>query len=154
MKEKILVIEDDAIAKLTLTTFLQNFGYEKPFTADNALDAYDIVKKNHIDLILMDIFIRGNKDGIELAHELNKISDIDYDSQKGQIEKIYRLVFDNGVFKLSDKNEDNAVGLTFFSPKKEILPTKNTTIASPILVAKPPAKKIILIKKIQPTQSS
>lgn len=76
MKEKILVVEDDAIAKLTLTTFLQNFGYDKPFTADNALDAYDIVKKNHIDLILMDIFIRGNKDGIELAHEINKITDI------------------------------------------------------------------------------
>lgn len=76
MKEKILVVEDDAIAKLTLIQFLQNFGYDKPFTADNALDAYDIVKKNHIDLILMDIFIRGNKDGIELAHEINKFSEI------------------------------------------------------------------------------
>lgn len=76
MKEKILIVEDDAIAKLTLITFLQNFGYSKPFTADNALDAYDIVKNNHIDLILMDIFINGNKDGIELAHEVNKIADI------------------------------------------------------------------------------
>ena len=76
MKEKILVVEDDAIAKLTVTTFLQNFGYEKPYTADNAADAYDIVKKHHIDLILMDIFIRGNKDGIELAHEINKIIDV------------------------------------------------------------------------------
>lgn len=76
MKEKILVVEDDAIAKLTLTTFLQNFGYDKPYTADNAMDAYDIVKKNHIDLILMDIFIRGDKDGIELAHEINKFADI------------------------------------------------------------------------------
>lgn len=76
MKGKFLIVEDDAVAKLTLQSFLQNFGYEKAYTADNALDAYEIVKKNHIDLILMDIFIRGKMNGIELAHEINKITDV------------------------------------------------------------------------------
>lgn len=76
MKGKFLIVEDDAVAKMTLQSFLQNFGYEKAFTADNAMDAYEIVKKNHIDLILMDIFIRGKMNGIELAHEINKITDV------------------------------------------------------------------------------
>ena len=70
---------------------------------------------------------------------LNKISDLDYDSEIGQINKIHRLVFDKtesdtntneGTFRLSDINEgEKAIGLSTYiipTPPKEIKKLKLT----------------------------
>jgi preprotein translocase subunit SecA len=75
--------------------------------------------------------------------KLTKAADIDYDVQKGQINKICHLVFDGTLFKLSDKNENDAIGLTSFP---QMIPTVQPPQPSPQL----PPKKIVLIKKTNP----
>ncbi len=46
--------------------------------------------------------------------KLNKISEVDYDFEKGQIKKICRLIFENGIFSLSDNIENNTFDLNDF----------------------------------------
>lgn len=75
-KHKILVLEDDAIAQLTLMTILSSAGYDQIKIVDNGNDALAAVKSGEYDLALYDVYIKGDLDGIEVALKTNEISDI------------------------------------------------------------------------------
>lgn len=67
-KPRILITEDDIENQRFLKMFL-----ERKFTADicdseNSL--YEHLNSRHYDVILMDISLKGNKNGLELTHEL------------------------------------------------------------------------------------
>lgn len=67
-KTAILIVEDDKFNQDILKRFLK-----KNYTthiAESADEAYGVLEKNKIDLILMDISIQGEKDGLELTKEL------------------------------------------------------------------------------------
>lgn len=73
----ILIVEDNAVIALLLQEFLTKNGYEIPFPVASGEDAIDYLKNFSIpDLILMDITLDGNIDGIEAAREIRKISDV------------------------------------------------------------------------------
>ena len=63
-----LLVEDDFVNQVTTKRFLQN-GYNTLIT-DSSDEALTILKKNKVDIILMDISIGGSKDGLELTKEL------------------------------------------------------------------------------------
>ena len=63
----ILIVEDEFIATEYLYQILDSFGVETIFKAKNSNEALDIVNKNHIDLIFMDINIQGGVDGIKCS---------------------------------------------------------------------------------------
>jgi len=65
--EKILVVEDDTIIALTIQGRLKQFGYEVVGRASTGEDAIKKVKELQPDLVLMDIHIKGPKDGIQTA---------------------------------------------------------------------------------------
>lgn len=67
-KLKILIVEDEAITAETLRLTLKNLGYNVVGVVDNALDAIDVLMTNKIDLAILDIHIKGNKDGIWIAN--------------------------------------------------------------------------------------
>ncbi|MDP3684921.1 MAG: response regulator, partial [Ignavibacteria bacterium] len=67
-KRLALLVEDDIINQVTIKKFLQN-GYNTLMTGYSD-EALTILKKNKVDIILMDISIGGSKNGLELTKEL------------------------------------------------------------------------------------
>lgn len=66
-KAKVLIVEDEVIIAADLETRLKGLGYAicgKAISADKALD---LVKRHHPDLVMMDILLRGEMDGIDAA---------------------------------------------------------------------------------------
>lgn len=69
-KSKILVVEDNAIIAEDLRCRLENLGYIVPFIVATGSEAIDKMKENSIDLVLMDIVLQGDMDGIESAGQI------------------------------------------------------------------------------------
>jgi len=70
MLAKILIVEDEAIVALDLQRRLINLGYDVPRIAASHDRALIAVNEISPDLVLMDINISGNKDGIETAKKI------------------------------------------------------------------------------------
>jgi CheY-like chemotaxis protein len=65
--EKILLVEDDDVIAKVADWRLKNLGYEVCGRATTGAEAMELVVNNRPDLVLMDINIRGDVDGIETA---------------------------------------------------------------------------------------
>ncbi|MBT4525309.1 MAG: response regulator [Deltaproteobacteria bacterium] len=66
-KARILIVENEVIIAIELENKLQNLGYEVTGKVDTGDDAIKKAEEDKPDLILMDIRINGDKDGIEAA---------------------------------------------------------------------------------------
>ena len=75
-KLRVLVVEDEGIIARDITSMLEQLGYEVSGQAGTGADALRLASNVPADLVLMDIKIRGNKDGIETAAEIRKLYDI------------------------------------------------------------------------------
>jgi signal transduction histidine kinase len=75
-KAKIMVVEDEAIVALTIRKKLTKHGYDVPLIVDNGADAIKNVKEIEPNLILMDINLKGETDGIETARKIREIYDV------------------------------------------------------------------------------
>ncbi|MFA5805019.1 MAG: PAS domain S-box protein [Melioribacteraceae bacterium] len=64
----VLLVEDDSINQETIKRFIEN-SYNTLIT-DSSDEAIEILRKNKIDIILMDISIKGSRNGLELTKEL------------------------------------------------------------------------------------
>ena len=69
-KPKILVVEDESIVAIDLSHTLMSLGYDVVDTAGTGEDALNIVQKKRPDLVLMDIQLRGEMDGIQVAEKI------------------------------------------------------------------------------------
>jgi two-component system, response regulator PdtaR len=69
-RPRILVVEDEAIVACELRARLESFGYDVIGVADCAHQAYEISVATPPDLVLMDVQIRGEADGILVAERL------------------------------------------------------------------------------------
>ncbi|QJB58040.1 hybrid sensor histidine kinase/response regulator [Pseudodesulfovibrio sp. zrk46] len=74
--EKILVVEDDALARLDIQSALERAGYVIAGMAASGEEA--IMQANELapDLVLMDIRLEGAMDGVEAAGEIGRRFDI------------------------------------------------------------------------------
>ena len=68
---KVLIVEDEKVVALDLKRRLSKLGYSVIGTASNADKVIELLKESLPDVILMDIHIQGDKDGIELAEIIN-----------------------------------------------------------------------------------
>ena len=66
-KARILVVEDETIVALDLETFLEQLGYTVTATVHSGEGAINKVAETHPDLVLMDIRLQGDMDGVEAA---------------------------------------------------------------------------------------
>jgi DNA-binding response OmpR family regulator len=73
---KILIVEDESLVVMDLTSSLAKLGYEVAGSASNHEEAISLTKEKKPDLILMDICLNGKKDGIQAAKEINRYHDI------------------------------------------------------------------------------
>lgn len=69
---KILVVEDESVVALDLESQLQDMNYEVCGVADNGMDAIAHAKAQRPNLILMDIVIKGDIDGVETASRISR----------------------------------------------------------------------------------
>lgn len=71
---RILIVEDETLTAADIEEKLTAFGYEITGTVRTYEEAINAVKKDLPDLVLLDIKIAGNKDGIETAKAINQIA--------------------------------------------------------------------------------
>jgi PAS domain S-box-containing protein len=69
-KAKIIIVEDEAIIGIEIEQQLQSLGYEVTSIVDTGEYAIKKAEEDKPDLILMDIRIKGDMDGIETAEEI------------------------------------------------------------------------------------
>jgi two-component system, response regulator PdtaR len=69
---KIFIVEDESILALGLKKKLEKLGYTVTDIAASGEETIDKIAKNTPDLILMDIVIKGDMDGIETAEKLKE----------------------------------------------------------------------------------
>jgi len=68
----ILIVEDEDLYADQLEMLVEKMGYTCLGIADNSVDALAIVAKSQPDMLLMDVHIQGDYDGIELTQEIRK----------------------------------------------------------------------------------
>jgi DNA-binding response OmpR family regulator len=73
---KVLIVEDESIVSFDIQMALESFGYVVTDTVENYDDALKSVQNDEPQLILMDINLEDSKDGIEIAHAVQKTNDI------------------------------------------------------------------------------
>lgn len=67
----ILIVEDEFISLVYLSSILKSFGINSVFKASCTDEALEIVKNNNINLAFVDINIKGSIDGIKCASLIN-----------------------------------------------------------------------------------
>lgn len=75
-QNRILIVEDDPNSASYLYNQLIALGYKRIDFAVNSADAIELVKENTPDIIFMDLFLRGSKNGIDTAREILKSATI------------------------------------------------------------------------------
>ncbi len=66
-KKKILIIEDEVIVAEDLRRSLERLGYQVSGAVTTGKEALDLIKKETPDLVLIDIVLKGELNGIETA---------------------------------------------------------------------------------------
>jgi len=92
---KILVVEDEGIVIRDIKNRLKVLGYPSPATASSGIEAIKKVAEYHPDLVLIDIQLKGEMDGIKAARQIHDLFDIpvvylmeDADEETLQDEKV------------------------------------------------------------------
>jgi len=73
MKKNVLVVEDDEIIQQVLEWRLNTLGYTVCAKAATAEDAIVCAREKKPDIVLMDINLKGNTDGIDAAAMIKKL---------------------------------------------------------------------------------
>ena len=69
--KKILIIEDETVISFGYSLQLERMGFEVIGTARSSEEAERLLERERPDLIIMDIYLRGEKTGLELAQEIH-----------------------------------------------------------------------------------
>lgn len=69
---KILVVEDEYITQKTICNYLTEIGYEVIGTAMSANNAIEILTTKNVDFAILDINIKGEKNGIWLGNYISE----------------------------------------------------------------------------------
>lgn len=67
---QVLIVEDEFFVALDLETTLQNAGFEVVGVANNAADAVRLAEAHRPTVIIMDVRLAGERDGVEAAIEI------------------------------------------------------------------------------------
>ncbi|MDO9549905.1 MAG: response regulator, partial [Methanoregula sp.] len=72
----ILIVEDEGVVALSIQAALKKMGYKVVGIAITGNEAIALATQHKPDVILMDIHIKGDMDGIQTTEKLNQIMDI------------------------------------------------------------------------------
>ncbi len=72
-EKKILIVEDDNLLAATFEMFIKQLGYSHFGTAKSSFIATELCRDAKPDIVLMDIHLDGNPDGIEATRILGNL---------------------------------------------------------------------------------
>ncbi|QTE37724.1 sigma 54-interacting transcriptional regulator [Mucilaginibacter gossypii] len=70
MNKKILIVEDESLVAYDLKLILTRAGYKVCGIADSVPEALEIIEEQKPEMVLLDIFLKGSLNGIDLAKVL------------------------------------------------------------------------------------
>ena len=74
MSKKVLVVDDEIDIRNAIINIMKDDGYEV-FSSSNSKDALELIKKNLVDLVILDVWLEDSDlDGIELLKKIKSIS--------------------------------------------------------------------------------
>mgnify|MGYP006286171551 CR=1 FL=1 len=73
---RILIVEDEMVIGANISLQISNFGYEVTGIVPRGEEALMHVRENQPDIVLLDINLKGNIDGIQTAEMMQKEHDI------------------------------------------------------------------------------
>lgn len=163
MAYKILLVDDEPDILLSLKTILARAGYQIE-TATNIQDAYNLLHKTLPDVVILDIVMRGPKDGIELLSKIKEnypLTQVIMLSGKGNIQVAVETI-KLGAFDYIEKPfsaEDllikikNAIGLV--RAKQELALLRQRSEEHRLIGSSDVIEKLReLIRRVAPTDSS
>jgi len=122
---KILIVEDDSVSALLLQRALEKNAHQIVGIADTGEKALDLLEENLVDIVMMDINLAGELDGIKTTEIINEKYDIPvvYLSASSDAETLNKVVGTNPsayVIKPFNIRELNMViELAIFKDRKE-----------------------------------
>jgi len=75
-KINILVVEDESIVAKDIQNSLRKLGYNVPTTVSSGEEAIIVAEQNKPDLVMMDIMLKGEINGIEAADQIRQRFDV------------------------------------------------------------------------------
>ncbi len=75
-RKTVMIVEDDLILNLLYESYLEKLGYDAEGELVYGKTAIEVARRISPDLILMDISLEGEMDGIEAMMEIRKFSDV------------------------------------------------------------------------------
>jgi CheY-like chemotaxis protein len=72
---RVLIVEDEGLVAATLEAMIEGFGYVVTGVADTAAEAVALARATRPDVVLVDIRLRGGRDGISAAQEMTQAAD-------------------------------------------------------------------------------
>jgi len=76
MSQDIVIVEDEDDVAESIREMVETLGHHSVGVVGSADDAIHFVRDNDSDLVLMDILLGGNQNGIEAAREIRGFSDV------------------------------------------------------------------------------
>lgn len=73
---KVLIVEDDRVLSLMLSRMVERIGHDVVDTLTRGENAVETLQKNGVDLVLMDIMLEGEIDGIDAMQQIRIHSDV------------------------------------------------------------------------------
>jgi PAS domain S-box-containing protein len=125
-KKRIMVVEDEGITSMTIRSTLEEMGYEVPATVASGEEAVEKAIPENIDLVLMDITLKGTIDGIEASSRIRSrfnlpIVYLTAHSDEGLMEKVKKTEpFGYVVKPFSDHELRMAVEIALYKHQMEI----------------------------------
>jgi PAS domain S-box-containing protein len=71
VRTKVLIVEDESIVAKDIQQRLENLGYEVSSIASTGETAISRINKNRPDIVLMDIRLKGDMDGVKTAEKIH-----------------------------------------------------------------------------------
>ena len=163
MANKILLVDDEPDILLSLKTILSRAGYQIE-TATNIHDAFNLIHRTLPDVVILDIVMRGPKDGIELLIKIKEnypLTQVIMLSGKGNIQVAVETI-KLGAFDYIEKPfsaEDllikikNAIELV--QAKQELVLLRQRSEEHRLIGSSEAIEKLKdIIKRVAPTDSS
>lgn len=102
--EKILIVEDELELALNIKEIVENLGYMVTGIFSDAYSVLEYLKSSKVDLILMDIQIKGDIDGIDLCYQIKDVYKVPIVfltaySDQNYLERISNVVYDGYLLK-------------------------------------------------------
>jgi len=125
-QKRILIVEDELIIASDIEMTLNGLGYEVIGIEDNAKDALETIENLSPDLILLDINLEGDEDGVMLAEDINAKFKIPFvfltsNADKLTINRVKRTNPAGFIVKpFSEKDLRSNIEIAFFTHKTKV----------------------------------